>query len=208
VHTPRTDSLSDEAKNRIAEALRLAESLGGEACTLHAESDVAKELVGFARSRNVTRILLGRPRRRRWLGWLRERVSRRVIDLTRQFEVILVAPEEEAATTDHMIGASAPRLRPDFWAFGWATLAVMVATGIAFVADRFLPLPNLSLIFLMAVLLVAIRFGLWPSVYTSLLSFVVYNFFFTVPYQPHPAPPLARLDLAFFNAHPSRGTGR
>jgi two-component system, OmpR family, sensor histidine kinase KdpD len=60
---------------------------------------------------------------------------------------------------------------------------VAVATGIAFVADRFLPLPNLSLIFLMAVLLIAIRFGLWPSVYTSLLSFLVYNFFFTVPYQ-------------------------
>jgi two-component system, OmpR family, sensor histidine kinase KdpD len=51
------------------------------------------------------------------------------------------------------------------------------------VADRFLPLANLSLIFLMAVLLVAIRFGLWPSVYTSLLSFFAYNFFFTVPYQ-------------------------
>ena len=54
VHTPRTDSLSDEAKDRIAEALRLAESLGGEAFTLHAESDVAKELLAFARSRNVT----------------------------------------------------------------------------------------------------------------------------------------------------------
>ena len=182
VHTPRTDSLSDEAKNRISEALRLAETLGGEACTQHAESDVAQELVAFARSRNVTRILLGRPRRRRWLGWLRERVTRRVIDLTRQFEVILVAPEEEAATADHVIGASASRLRPDLWAFGWATLAVMVATGIALVADRFLPLPNLSLIFLMAVLLVAIRFGLWPSVYTSLLSFFVYNFFFTEPH--------------------------
>ena len=42
VHTPRTDSLGDEAKDRIAEALRLAESLGGEAFTLHAESDVAR----------------------------------------------------------------------------------------------------------------------------------------------------------------------
>ena len=81
-----------------------------------------------------------------------------------------------------MIRASAPGFRPDLRAFGWATLAVMVAIAIAHVADRFLPLANLSLIFLMAVLLVAIRFGLWPSVYTSLLSFVVYNFFFTEPH--------------------------
>ena len=72
---PRHDSLSDDAKDRIAEALRLAETLGGEAVTLHAESDVVKELLAFARSRNVTRILLGRPRRRRWSGWLSEHVT-------------------------------------------------------------------------------------------------------------------------------------
>jgi len=182
VHTPRTDSLSDEAKDRITEALRLAESLGGEAFTLHAESDVAQELLAFARSRNVTRILLGRPRRRRLSGWLRERVTRRLLSRGGPFEITIVAPEDEPGA-DHLIQAGTPDLRPDLRAFGWATLAVVVATGIAFVADRFLPLPNLSLIFLMAVLLVAIRFGLWPSVYTSLLSFLVYSFFFTVPYQ-------------------------
>jgi two-component system sensor histidine kinase KdpD len=82
-----------------------------------------------------------------------------------------------------VIGASAPKVRPDFRAFGWATLAVAVAIAIAHVADRFLPLANLSLIFLMAVLFAAIRFGLWPSVYASLLSFVAYNFFFTEPHH-------------------------
>jgi two-component system, OmpR family, sensor histidine kinase KdpD len=182
VHTPRNDSLSDEAKDRIAEALRLAESLGGEAFTLHAESDVAKELLAFARSRNVTRILLGRPRRRRWFGWLRERVARRLLSESGQLEITIVAPEDEPAT-DHLIQASPPDLRPDLRAFGWATLAVALAIAVSHVADRFLPLANLSLIFLMAVLLVAIRFGLWPSVYASLLSFVAYNFFFTEPHH-------------------------
>jgi two-component system sensor histidine kinase KdpD len=182
VHTPRTDSLSDEAKNRIAEALRLAESLGGEAFTLHAESDVATELLSFARARNVTRLLLGRPRRRRLSGWLRERVTRRLLSNAGQLEITIVAPEEKPAA-DHLIQARTPALRPDLRAFGWATLAVMVAIAISHVADRFLPLANLSLIFLMAVLVVAIRFGLWPSVYTSLLSFVAYNFFFTEPHH-------------------------
>jgi two-component system, OmpR family, sensor histidine kinase KdpD len=182
VHTPRTDSLSDDAKDRIAEALRLAESLGGEAFTLHAESDVARELLTFARARNVTRILLGRPRRRRLSGWLREHVSRRLLSQSGQLEITIVAPEDEPAA-GHLIQAGAPDLRPDLRAFGWATVAVALATAVSHVADRFLPLANLSLIFLMAVLLVAIRFGLWPSVYTSLLSFLVYNFFFTVPYQ-------------------------
>jgi two-component system sensor histidine kinase KdpD len=182
VHTPRHDSLPEDARDRIAEALRLAESLGGETATLHAESDVAAEILGFARSRNVSRILLGRARRRRWSGWLRERVTKRLLGTAGQFEITIVTPDE-ATAPGHVIEASAAALSPDLRAFGWATVAVAIATLASHVAHRFLPLANLSLIFLMAVLLVAIRFGLWPSVYASLLSFVAYNFFFTEPYH-------------------------
>ena len=184
VHTPRTDSLSDEAKDRIAEALRLAESLGGEAVTLHAESDVAKELLAFARSRNVTRILLGRPRRRRWSGWLREQVARRLLSRGGPFEITIVAPEDERRRADRDPGERARASGRICARSAGRRSPSRVAIAIAHVADRFLPLANLSLIFLMAVLLVAIRFGLWPSVYTSLLSFVAYNFFFTEP-LPH-----------------------
>jgi two-component system, OmpR family, sensor histidine kinase KdpD len=182
VHIPRHDGLPDDARERIADALRLAESLGGETATLHAESDVAGEILGFARSRNVSRILLGRARRRRWSGWLRERVTKRLLDQAGQFEITIVTPEDDAAP-GQVIEAGAPTLRPDLRALGWATVAVAIATAVAHGANLFLPLANLSLIFLMAVLLVAIRFGLWASVYTSLLSFIAYNFFFTEPYH-------------------------
>jgi two-component system sensor histidine kinase KdpD len=182
VHTPRHDSLPDDAKDRIAEALRLAEDLGGETATLHAESDVAGELLRFARLRNVSRILLGRARRRRWSAWLRERVTRRLLDQAGQFEITIVTPEEEAAP-GHLIEAGAPPFRPELHAFGWATLAVAAATAISHGAHHVLPLANLPLIFLMAVLLVAIRFGLSASVYASLLSLAAYNYFFTQPYH-------------------------
>ncbi len=182
VHTPRYDGLPDDARDRIAEALRLAESLGGETATLHAESDVAGEILSFARSRNVSRILLGRARRRRGSGWLRERVTKRLLDTAGQFEITIVTPEAGAAP-GQVIETGAPPFRPDLRAFALATLAVALATVVSHLAHRVLPLANLSLIFLMAVLLVAIRFGLWPSVYASLLSFAAYNFFFTEPYH-------------------------
>ena len=183
VHTPRTDSLSDEAKNRIAEALRLAETLGGEAC--HATRRVRRRQ-GAARLRPVAQrdAYPARPTPSAPLVGLAARAGHQARD--RPDEAVRGHP----GRTRGRSGDGRPcdrgqraRLRPDLWAFGWATLAVMVATAIAHVADRFLPLPNLSLIFLMAVLLVAIRFGLWPSVYTSLLSFVAYNFFFTEPHH-------------------------
>ena len=62
-----------------------------------------------------------------------------------------------------------------------ATAFVAVASAIAPVLQR-LPHANNSLLFLTGVLLIAVRYGVWPSIYASLLSFFVYNFFFTPPY--------------------------
>ena len=96
-------------------------------------------------------------------------------------------PTGKPAVPD-LVQAGTSHLRANLGAFGWATLAVVVATGLAFVAGRFLPHADLALIFdliiLLAVLLYAIRFGLWPSVYTSLLSFLVYDFFSPRPIIP------------------------
>ena len=62
-----------------------------------------------------------------------------------------------------------------------ATAIVGVAAATAVVFQR-LPHANNSLLFLMGVLLTAVRYGTWPSIYASVLSFFVYNFFFTPPF--------------------------
>ena len=64
--------------------------------------------------------------------------------------------------------------------FVLASAVVAVAAVIAPVLQR-LPHANLSLLFMTGVLIVAVRYGLWPSIYASLLSFLVFNFFFTEP---------------------------
>jgi len=65
---------------------------------------------------------------------------------------------------------------------GLATFGVAVATGLAYRFGPQLTHPDLALIFLAAVLLISAGLGLWPSLYASVLSFFVYNFFFTEPY--------------------------
>ncbi len=181
VETPRRAALPDEAKDRVAEALRLAESLGAEVVTLHAESNVAEELLAFARGRNVTRLVLGRPRRRVWSGLLHEDVGRKLIRKAEGLEVILIAPDQPEPVEERLRSAvPKPHIAADV--YGFATLTVVSAAVVAFWVRDFLPLPNVSLVFLTAVVFVAARWGLWPSVYTALLSFIVYNFFFTEPY--------------------------
>lgn len=53
------------------------------------------------------------------------------------------------------------------------------------------PLPNVSMVYLLAVVFAAARFGIWPALLASGLSFMAYNFFFIEPFytftvtQPH-----------------------
>ncbi|HEX9583448.1 MAG TPA: DUF4118 domain-containing protein [Gammaproteobacteria bacterium] len=61
-----------------------------------------------------------------------------------------------------------------------ATLLAAIATLLALLLQR-LPHANLSLLFLTVVIIVAARWGLWPSIYASLVGFLSFNFLFTPP---------------------------
>ena len=59
--------------------------------------------------------------------------------------------------------------------------AAALATLAGLVLTSFARLPNVSMVFLLAVLFAAARFGLWPALLASGLSFLSYNFFFIEP---------------------------
>src|SRR5664279_4704746 len=83
--------------------------------------------------------------------------------------------------------------------FLYATAVVTAALGIGELITRFTPIPNLSMLFLLAVLLTGVSFGIWPAIYASVLSFLVYNFFFIEPiYTFTVAEPYELLALVIF----------
>ncbi len=184
VQTATEEHLRDDAKDRIQETLSLAERLGAEVVVLPGALDVAAELLNYARSRNVSRLMLGQPRKRRFGRWLARSVTQRVMEGARNFEVLVVGAEEEKAAPsseprEPLVRAGFEEHSPQEYAL--SILAVGGAGLVAAVAEYFIPLEGLSIIFVLPVLVSAIRFGLWPSVVASLLGFSVYKFFFTEP---------------------------
>src|SRR6516162_7755039 len=96
VETPALLRLSEAARNRRIDVLRLAESLGGETVTLDGPS-AAATLAEYARVRNATRLIVGAPKRRGLRAWLRPSTATELVRRARGFDVVLIASGTGAA---------------------------------------------------------------------------------------------------------------
>jgi two-component system sensor histidine kinase KdpD len=62
-----TQQLTEEERDRIADTLRLAQALDGEAVTVPAgERRIADDVIRYARANNFTQIIVGKSARSRW----------------------------------------------------------------------------------------------------------------------------------------------
>ncbi|MCK1655945.1 sensor histidine kinase KdpD [Bradyrhizobium sp. 149] len=184
IETRRSLQLSDEERDRLADTLRLAESLGGEALTIPAVGRrLADDVVNFAQGNNVTQIVIGKSTRSLWFEMTRGSV---VHDLVRRAGNISV----HVIPGDELTGEPAPKTavqtaarsdpfdaRPYLKALGITALGLAAAVAI----KPYVGIENVDLMFLTAVVTVAVRYGLWPSLLASVAASLAYNFFFLPP---------------------------
>jgi two-component system sensor histidine kinase KdpD len=180
VETSRHESLPEADKDHIAQAMRLAAQLGGETMTLQGE-DVAIELLTYAREHNCTQLVVGRPQRKGLRRLLRGKsVTDRIVTKAGDFDVQLIGAHEVETPASGLVNR--PQNREELWPlYLLASLGVAVGTGAGFLIDIWLPLPNISVAFLLVVLLIAIRLGRGPAIFASVASFLSFDFFFTEP---------------------------
>jgi two-component system sensor histidine kinase KdpD len=194
VERPGT-SLSEAARHRIDQSMELARSLGAETQTLSG-ADVPAELLRFAKFENVTQIVIGRSRGGYVSEILRRSLPHELVRRTQDIAIHVVTRDAEAQPDEHRPVAR-PHIEP--LPFLYAALAVAIALGIGEGLTALTPIPNLSMVFMLAVLLIAVSFGVWPAVFASFLSFLTYNFFFIQPlYTFTIAEPFELLALVIF----------
>lgn len=182
--TRRSLQLSDEERDRLADTLRLAESLGGEALTIPAVGRrIADDVINFAQGNNVTQIVIGKSTRSRWFEMTRGSV---VHDLVRRAGNISVhvipgddLPDEAAPKTAVQTAARSEPFNP--LPYLKALGIVLVGLGAAVLLQPRFGIENVDLVLLTAVVAVAVRYGLWPSLLASLAASLAYNFFFLPP---------------------------
>lgn len=181
VESPRHLSLAESQKDRVAEALRLAQRLGADTATIPGR-DIARTILDFARKNNVTQILIGKSARSRWFEILNGSVVR---DLMRESGTISVtAVLAQGDGVDAKPAAGAIRGDGGSWrSYAWSALAVGATVGVAWAFNSGMHLApgSVAMFFLVPVLLSAVSFGLRPALLTSFVGVMTYNFFFLPP---------------------------
>jgi two-component system sensor histidine kinase KdpD len=178
VETPKMLRLPEAERLRAVQNLRLAEQLGAETVTLRGRR-IDSELVNFARRRQITRILLGKPAARsRWRELLWPSPVDELARSSGDLEVRLLAAEPGAPA------APAPLVEPKRlrWSgYEGGLFYLILATGLAFLMYPYFDLSNLIMVYLLEVLLTAMQWGRGPAILNSLLSVLAFDFCFVPP---------------------------
>jgi two-component system, OmpR family, sensor histidine kinase KdpD len=184
VETRRSLQLTEEERDRIADTLRLAEQLGGDAVTVPASSHrIADDIISFSHANNVTQIIVGKSSRTRWFEILHGSVVHELVRRSGNISVHVIAGDALAREPVPKKTVRAREETPslDIRSYAVALLVVAFALGVGAAIELLIGPENVDLVFLTAVVAVAVRYGLWPSLFASVLSSLCYNFFFLPP---------------------------
>ncbi|MFD3166862.1 DUF4118 domain-containing protein [Herpetosiphon sp. NSE202] len=179
VETPKQLRLSEADRDRVTATLRLAESLGAQIVTLGGINP-GEEILRYARQRNVSKIVVGKPAQPRWRELLFGSIVDQLIRQSGEIDVYVISGEHDDTYSAQAQPSqqSKPAKINYVKSIGIIGLCTIVAQGIF----PHLELSNLIMLYLLGVTWVAARYGRGPAICASLLSVAAFDFFFVQPY--------------------------
>lgn len=159
-------------------AFALARSLGADTEVLRG-SHIADALLDHAERDGASTLVLGRTRERPFARMINRTLTQQLLQRAAHLELVIISSPEVRARSRRW--GKDPRSWLRRHDLGWAVLATAGAIVAAWLAQRWLGLDDLSMVFIVAVVLVATRTSMAGAVVTGLLCFASYNFFFIEP---------------------------
>jgi len=180
VHVARNDGLVGSDPANLAHQRMLVESLGG---TYHqvVGSDIPTALLDFARAVNATQLVLGASRRGRFAQIFSRGVGVTTTAMSGPIDVHLVTHEAIGRGRREFAARTALSTRRRLAGFALAIVGLPVLTGLLRLLRDELSLASDILLFLGAVVAVALLGGMWPALLAAVVGFALLNYFFTPP---------------------------
>jgi two-component system, OmpR family, sensor histidine kinase KdpD len=186
VETPSLQRLGNTQRERILQTVKLAQELGATTAVLSAQN-VPTALVEHARHHNLSKVVMGHNEpRSAWRFWQREALGRRLAQLAPEFDLIEVGEGRGRDSKPDLPGdrtgaASDAATSEGALGYLWAAAICGATTLIATPLAPILALANIVMLFLLAVVGVALRFGRGPAVLAAFFNVAAFDFFFVPP---------------------------
>ncbi|QWR77302.1 sensor histidine kinase [Candidatus Magnetomonas plexicatena] len=164
---------------KLAAHIRLAEELGAETVTLSGQR-ASEEILRYAASRNVTKIIIGKPTHPRWKDTLFGSMLDEIVRGSGNIDVYVISgdrgePISEPVTKLKKQNTLITKDIP-------LTIAtVAVCTLVAQLMDPYVALADLAMVYLIGVVFIATHSGKLPSLLMALFGVLAFDFFFVPP---------------------------
>jgi two-component system sensor histidine kinase KdpD len=179
VETPGAIRLSAEDKAWLSENLRLAAQLGAEVVTVFDEKP-AEAILRVARDRNVTKIVVGKPRALR----RRDRIFGSFVDdVVKGSGAIDVYVTAGSSGPQETLPDRRPPPTPGRLGYLAAASLVVLVTLVARFAFGHAYLADVVMLYLLGVVIASLSLDRGPSLSTAVLSVVAFDFFVIPPYH-------------------------
>ncbi len=178
VETPGEANLSVEKKEQLAKTLKLAEELGAKVATV-TDQTPADGVIHYARRHNATKILIGKPLKRRLKDVLAGTVVDQLIRKSGEIDVYVINRSSRESGKKE----TAAEFQPLSWGVYLKSLfLVAVASGLGILTRQYLEPTNLVMFYLLAVVTSAIFLGRGPSIFASIASVLAFDFLLVPPF--------------------------
>ena len=178
VVTVQTGVVDEARQQELDQAFALARKLGADTEVLRGAS-IADALLDHAGRSGVSAIVLGRTRERPVARMFNRTLTQQLLQRGAHFELTIVnTPEARARSRRESHTSRLSLTRHDS---ALVLMATVLAVAISWLAERWVGLDDLSMVFIVAVVLVAARTRMTAAVATAVLCFLAYNFFFIEP---------------------------
>jgi two-component system sensor histidine kinase KdpD len=183
VETPRLQRLPAQERGRILSVVRLAEELGAKTAILTG-NDECEAIVAYAGGQNISTVVVGRGRPRRF------RIERSMSDaIASADEGIDVVEIGRAGTqTGAPVAALPARIEPPSHRtaekrvrYVWTAIACALTTAVAFALYPSFELATIAMLFMLTIVLLAVKWGRGPAIVGALVNVAAFDFFFVPP---------------------------
>ncbi|TFW70653.1 two-component system sensor histidine kinase KdbD [Methylotenera oryzisoli] len=185
VETPKLQRISDKQRNLILKTLKLAETLGAETATLSG-TKVAETVLSYARSRNVTKLVVGKSTRTTLERLILPGVVDDLTNHATDIDLHVVSRERtlaERPATNHDNTDNLERASGDKSYAGYYIAAIVCAITAILSAQLldYFELANVVMLYLLGVILISSKYGRGPGIFSSFISVATFDFFFVPP---------------------------